>query len=308
MTIVTVTSSRPTEIEKGRARADNPLVKGGQNRIIRGRLWILRHARDLPFDGLLSFWQQCRSESTGISPCRRRTITSLLELCLKPGGFDGMICAGSSKSRMQTISQALLRRVRHLRPSQCRGTDLLRPLRPATSRAGKRRHRHLRRRPVPRAPRHGPRVAGFQRRRPAAARRAPSAIGHTRYSTTGSSHIRNAQPLTGNCRLRPDRHRPQRQSHQRRQGARRTRSRRARCSRPRVDSEIILNLLAQPDPRRPRQQSHRNRPPHRGRLFAGHHDRARIDRRARSPRLPPAVPSASWTTPGCSPAKPAPST
>jgi amidophosphoribosyltransferase len=28
-----------------------------------------------------------------------------------------------------------------------------------------------------------------------------TAIGHTRYSTTGSSHIRNAQPLTGNCRL-----------------------------------------------------------------------------------------------------------
>ena len=27
------------------------------------------------------------------------------------------------------------------------------------------------------------------------------AVGHTRYSTTGSSHIRNAQPLTGNCRL-----------------------------------------------------------------------------------------------------------
>jgi amidophosphoribosyltransferase len=27
-----------------------------------------------------------------------------------------------------------------------------------------------------------------------------TAIGHTRYSTTGSSHIRNAQPLTGNCR------------------------------------------------------------------------------------------------------------
>src|ERR1700730_17559468 len=25
------------------------------------------------------------------------------------------------------------------------------------------------------------------------------AIGHTRYSTTGSSHLRNAQPLTGNC-------------------------------------------------------------------------------------------------------------
>jgi amidophosphoribosyltransferase len=26
-----------------------------------------------------------------------------------------------------------------------------------------------------------------------------SAVGHTRYSTTGSSHLRNAQPLTGNC-------------------------------------------------------------------------------------------------------------
>src|SRR5690349_6379907 len=25
------------------------------------------------------------------------------------------------------------------------------------------------------------------------------AIGHTRYSTTGSSHLRNAQPLTGDC-------------------------------------------------------------------------------------------------------------
>src|SRR5678816_36988 len=26
-----------------------------------------------------------------------------------------------------------------------------------------------------------------------------SALGHTRYSTTGSSHLRNAQPLTGDC-------------------------------------------------------------------------------------------------------------
>jgi len=25
------------------------------------------------------------------------------------------------------------------------------------------------------------------------------AVGHTRYSTTGSSHLQNAQPLTGNC-------------------------------------------------------------------------------------------------------------
>ena len=27
----------------------------------------------------------------------------------------------------------------------------------------------------------------------------PIAIGHTRYSTTGSSHLRNAQPLTVDC-------------------------------------------------------------------------------------------------------------
>ena len=72
-----------------------------------------------------------------------------------------------------------------------------------------------------------------------------SAIGHTRYSTTGSSHIRNAQPLTGNCRrgqiaiahngnltnaakVRDDLEA---------QGS---------MFQTTVDSEIILNLLAQP--------------------------------------------------------------
>src|SRR5580698_7886469 len=72
-----------------------------------------------------------------------------------------------------------------------------------------------------------------------------AAIGHTRYSTTGSSHIRNAQPLTGNCRLGQiaiahngnltnaakvrDELEEQGQMFQ-----------------TSVDSEIILNLLAQP--------------------------------------------------------------
>ena len=71
------------------------------------------------------------------------------------------------------------------------------------------------------------------------------AIGHTRYSTTGSSHLRNAQPLTGNCRLGQiaiahngnltnaakvrDELEAQGQMFQ-----------------TTVDSEIILNLLAQP--------------------------------------------------------------
>lgn len=72
------------------------------------------------------------------------------------------------------------------------------------------------------------------------------AIGHTRYSTTGSSHILNAQPLTGNCRLGNiaiahngnltnaakvrDELEAQGQMFQ-----------------TTVDSEIILNLLAQPE-------------------------------------------------------------
>ena len=72
------------------------------------------------------------------------------------------------------------------------------------------------------------------------------AIGHTRYSTTGSSHLRNAQPLTGDSKrgqiaiahngnltnaaeLREE-----------------LEDNRRRFSRPRVDSEIILHLLAQP--------------------------------------------------------------
>ncbi|MDB6126072.1 MAG: amidophosphoribosyltransferase [Pedosphaera sp.] len=71
------------------------------------------------------------------------------------------------------------------------------------------------------------------------------AIGHTRYSTTGSSHLRNAQPLTGNCRLgriaiahngnltNASKVRDELEA----QGL---------MFQTSVDSEIILNLLAQP--------------------------------------------------------------
>ena len=71
------------------------------------------------------------------------------------------------------------------------------------------------------------------------------AIGHTRYSTTGSSHPRNAQPLTGNC--------------QRGQIAvahngnltnaaelREELESKGSIFQTTVDSEVILNLLAQP--------------------------------------------------------------
>lgn len=72
-----------------------------------------------------------------------------------------------------------------------------------------------------------------------------AAIGHTRYSTTGSSHLRNAQPLTGNCRLgqiaiahngnltNAVKVRDELEA----QGL---------MFQTSVDSEIILNLLAQP--------------------------------------------------------------
>jgi len=75
----------------------------------------------------------------------------------------------------------------------------------------------------------------------------PIAIGHTRYSTTGSSHLRNAQPLTVDCR--------------RGQIAIAHNGNLTNAARLRdeletkgsifattVDSEIILHLLAQPAP------------------------------------------------------------
>ncbi len=74
------------------------------------------------------------------------------------------------------------------------------------------------------------------------------AIGHTRYSTTGSSHLRNAQPLTGNCRFgqiaiahngnltNAVKVRDELEA----QGL---------MFQTSVDSEIILNLLAQPTSR-----------------------------------------------------------
>src|SRR5947209_5135149 len=71
------------------------------------------------------------------------------------------------------------------------------------------------------------------------------AIGHTRYSTTGSSHIRNAQPLTGNCRLGQIAiahngnltNAAQVRDELEAEGL---------MFQTTVDSEIILNLLAQP--------------------------------------------------------------
>ncbi len=72
-----------------------------------------------------------------------------------------------------------------------------------------------------------------------------SAIGHTRYSTTGSSHIRNAQPLTGTCRLG----RIAIAHNGNLTNAAKVRDEledQGLMFQTSVDSEIILNLLAQP--------------------------------------------------------------
>ncbi len=71
------------------------------------------------------------------------------------------------------------------------------------------------------------------------------AVGHTRYSTTGSSHLRNAQPLTGSCR------RGQIAIAHNGNLTNATKVRdeleaKGSMFQTTVDSEIILNLLAQP--------------------------------------------------------------
>jgi amidophosphoribosyltransferase len=71
------------------------------------------------------------------------------------------------------------------------------------------------------------------------------AVGHTRYSTTGSSHIQNAQPLTINCRLGP----VAIAHNGNLTNASQLRAELESCGQTfqtTVDSEIILNLLALP--------------------------------------------------------------
>jgi amidophosphoribosyltransferase len=71
------------------------------------------------------------------------------------------------------------------------------------------------------------------------------AIGHTRYSTTGSSHLRNAQPLTGSCRrgqIAVAHNGNLTNAAQVREDL----EAKGSMFQTTVDSEIILNLLAQP--------------------------------------------------------------
>ena len=83
-------------------------------------------------------------------------------------------------------------------------------------------------------PRDGPADRGLQRRRPRPAAAATRAIGHTRYSTSGSSIVVNAQPFVESTDIGAVRVRAQRQPDQRRRAARRRCRRRSRSTRPRT--------------------------------------------------------------------------
>ena len=71
------------------------------------------------------------------------------------------------------------------------------------------------------------------------------AVGHTRYSTTGSSHLRNAQPLTGNC-WRGQIAIAHNGNLTNATEVRDELEAKGSMFQTTVDSEIILNLLAQP--------------------------------------------------------------
>ncbi len=72
------------------------------------------------------------------------------------------------------------------------------------------------------------------------------AIGHNRYSTTGSSHLRNAQPLTGNC-LRGQIAVAHNGNLTNASALRDELEARGIMFQTTVDSEVILSLLAQPN-------------------------------------------------------------
>ena len=89
-----------------------------------------------------------------------------------------------------------VRRARHLRSRPRRSSGrALRAARTPASRTGVRRNRRLRPRAPDRAPRDGARRPGLQRAEARAGSTGQLAIGHTRYSTTGSAQWSNAQPI-----------------------------------------------------------------------------------------------------------------
>ncbi len=89
----------------------------------------------------------------------------------------------------------------------------------------------------------------------------PMAVGHTRYSTTGSSHVRNAQPLTVDCargQIAIAHNGNLTNAAQLREEL----ENRGSIFQTTVDSEIILHMMAQPNLARPGEQSAPKHPAH----------------------------------------------
>ena len=110
-------------------------------------------------------------------------------------------------------------------------------------RPGVGRDRGLGQRPPDRPARPRPRHPGLRRAEPAAACAAQIAIGHTRYSTTGSTQWANAQPIVQHGRRAHGRARPQRQPRQHVRAARRAATRRRPLGST-SDTEVIAALIA----------------------------------------------------------------
>ncbi len=180
-----------------------------------------------------------------------------------------------------------VRRHGRLRPPRRRAHDLLGPLRAAASRAGVRRHRRLRRQRRQRHQGHGPRQRDLHRRRPRPpARRAR----HRPHPLLHHRRLRAAQRPAhlGRIHQGPHRHRAQRQSRQPRHLTRTPRPRRRRLPdhlRHRDHRPAHRALQAN----HPRRLHRRLARPGRRRLLHRHDDAQPHLRRARPPRLPPAL-------------------
>ena len=119
------------------------------------------------------------------------------------------------------------------------------------------------------------------------------AIGHTRYSTTGTSTIKNAQPFVVDC-VRGQMAIAHNGNLINADVLRDELERRGSIFQTTADSEIILHLLAQPSDNGGNVSG--GVAPDSRRVLADHHERTRADRSARSVWLAPALRSANSTT------------
>ena len=157
-------------------------------------------------------------------------------------------CRSPTRARLRPCrgdGAADVRRLRHpLARARRRAARLLRALRAAAPRPGVGRDRRLRRRPPDR------RCATWGSSRRSSTRSklqalpGEVAIGHTRYSTTGSAHWSNAQPLVAPPARPHRRARPQRQPDEHDRAARRARREQGVRLGSTSDTEVIAALIA----------------------------------------------------------------